>query len=89
MTPPLSSSRHPLPSLLLAAALLASGCAATPSLTGADPTATSVASAPELAQWRGARFVLLGEVHDNAEQHRQRAELLRALLADGRPTRVL
>lgn len=37
----------------------------------------------------GARFVLLGEVHDNAEHHRRRAAQLRALLADGRPTRVV
>lgn len=38
---------------------------------------------------RGARFVLLGEVHDNALQHAARAALVRALLADGRPTRVV
>lgn len=36
-----------------------------------------------------ARFVLLGEVHDNAAQHLERAALLRRLLADGRPTRVV
>lgn len=34
-------------------------------------------------------FLLLGEVHDNTEQHRQRAELLRELLTDGRPTAVV
>jgi uncharacterized iron-regulated protein len=34
-------------------------------------------------------YVLLGEVHDNAQHHAARAELLRALLADGRPTVVL
>ena len=36
-----------------------------------------------------ARFVLLGEVHDNPLQHQARAALLRRLLADGRPTRVV
>ena len=44
---------------------------------------------PDVAQLRGKRFVLLGEVHDNAEQHRQRAALLRELLGDGKPTRVV
>ena len=38
---------------------------------------------------RSLRHVLLGEIHDNAEQHRLRAALLRALLADGRPTWVV
>jgi uncharacterized iron-regulated protein len=37
----------------------------------------------------GARFVLLGEVHDNPRHHAQRAQWLQALLADGRPTRVV
>jgi uncharacterized iron-regulated protein len=45
--------------------------------------------AETLARVRGARYVLLGEVHDNPEHHRQRAQLLRQLLSDGRPTRVL
>lgn len=36
-----------------------------------------------------ADFLLLGEVHDNAVQHRLRADRLRALLADGRPTAVV
>ena len=38
---------------------------------------------------RPARYVLLGEVHDSAVQHRLRAAVLRALLADGRPTWVV
>lgn len=65
--------------LAAALALLLPGCAAPP------------AQGPEAlhARLRDTRFVLLGEVHDNAEQHRQRAELLRRLLADGRPTRVV
>lgn len=45
--------------------------------------------APSVEALRDARFILLGEVHDNAEQHRQRAALLRGLLADGRPTIVV
>lgn len=52
------------------------GCATAP----APPSADSL---------RNTRFILLGEVHDNPEHHRQRAELLRQLLADGRPTRVV
>lgn len=46
-------------------------------------------SPPPVDSVRHARFILLGEVHDNPEHHRQRAELLRRLLADGRPTRVV
>ncbi len=38
---------------------------------------------------RPADHVLLGEVHDNPAHHRLRAALLRALLADGRPTWVV
>jgi uncharacterized iron-regulated protein len=34
-------------------------------------------------------FLLLGEIHDNAEHHRLRAERLAALLADGKPTAVV
>jgi uncharacterized iron-regulated protein len=41
------------------------------------------------ARLRDARFVLLGEVHDNPQHHRERAALLSALLADGRPAQVL
>lgn len=35
------------------------------------------------------QFLLLGEVHDNAVQHRLRAERLATLLADGQPTTVV
>ncbi len=38
---------------------------------------------------RPARYVLLGEIHDDAEHHRLRAAVLRALLTDGRPTWVV
>jgi uncharacterized iron-regulated protein len=62
-----------------ALALLASACAAPP------PTLDDSA----LPRLRGARFILLGEVHDNATQHRLRAALLDRLLADGRPTTVV
>ena len=51
--------------------------------------AACASAGPSIATLRDARFILLGEVHDNAEQHRQRAALLRELLADGRPTRVV
>jgi uncharacterized iron-regulated protein len=38
---------------------------------------------------RPVRYVLLGEIHDDAGHHRLRAALLRVLLADGRPTWVV
>jgi uncharacterized iron-regulated protein len=63
----------------LAVALVSCGCT--------TPATTSTAD--ELQRLRASRFVLLGEVHDNAEQHRQRAALLSALLADGRPTTIV
>jgi uncharacterized iron-regulated protein len=45
---------------------------------------------PAMAQrLRSARHVLLGEIHDDAAQHRLRAAVLKALLADGRPTWVV
>ena len=43
----------------------------------------------ELPRLRQMRFLLLGEVHDNAAQHLIRAALLADLLADGRPSRVV
>jgi uncharacterized iron-regulated protein len=57
-------------------------------LTGcANAPATPPDNTP--AELRSARFVLLGEVHDNPHHHAMRALWLRALLADGRPTRVV
>jgi hypothetical protein len=48
---------------------------------------TACASGPRLEPWegrlRGDAIVLLGEVHDNAEQHRLRLELLRRAFAAG------
>jgi len=44
---------------------------------------------PLLKRVRGARYVLLGEVHDNALHHQLRAVLLRLLLSDGVPTTVV
>ncbi|MFM9916862.1 MAG: ChaN family lipoprotein [Rhizobacter sp.] len=38
---------------------------------------------------RSARYLLLGEIHDNPEHHRLRAEFLRSLLSDGIPTWVV
>ena len=58
--------------------LLAAACAVA-------PPALDDSALPRL---RAARFVLLGEVHDNASQHRLRAALLAELIADGRPTTV-
>lgn len=43
----------------------------------------------DLPRLRQVQFVLLGEVHDNTDQHQMRAALLSRLLADGRPTRVV
>jgi uncharacterized iron-regulated protein len=73
------AARRAVGAVLAAALAVLPGCAAPP------------AQGPEAlhARLRDTRFVLLGEVHDNPEQHRQRAELLRRLLADGRPTRVV
>jgi uncharacterized iron-regulated protein len=75
----LHAARRAAGAVLAAALAVLQGCAAPP------------AQAPEAlhARLRDTRFVLLGEVHDNPEQHRQRADLLRRLLADGRPTRVV
>jgi uncharacterized iron-regulated protein len=61
---------------LVLSSLLLVACAATPPDNGEQ----------RLAQ---APFLLLGEVHDNAEQHGQRAALLTRMLADGRPTTVV
>lgn len=47
------------------------------------------AKLPPLEQLRAARYLLLGEVHDNAAVHRARADLLRQVLADGKSTRVV
>lgn len=74
----------------LCATALLLGCAQQGPPSGpASSLPPGLAAPQELARWQQVRFVLLGEVHDNAEQHRQRALLLAALLSDGRPTRVL
>jgi uncharacterized iron-regulated protein len=71
-------------------ALAAAGCASVPasrSLTGRiwDTAAGRFADRPALeARLVAARFVLLGEKHDNAEHHRLQAALLAALVAAGR-----
>lgn len=76
--------------VLLSATALLLGCAqGGPPGQAAQALPPGLAAPQDLVRWRQARFVLLGEVHDNAEQHRQRALLLSALLSDGRPTRVL
>ena len=54
-----------------------------------DASGRSIDVAALAERLRPARYVLLGEIHDDALHHRLRAALLRALLADGRPTWVV
>jgi uncharacterized iron-regulated protein len=71
---------------LLAAAIavvLATGCAQAPTDDAAPPPADPP------SDLRQARFVLLGEVHDNPSHHAWRARWLTTLMADGQPTRVV
>lgn len=73
------------------AAEIVAPAAAAPQATDAavDTSGRAVDAAALAERVRGARFLLLGEVHDNPAHHRLRAELLRALLADGVPTWVV
>jgi len=68
--------------------------------SAAASAATASTAAASVAPWPrafeglpptlpSAQYVLLGEVHDNAIQHAQRAAVLKALLADGWPTVVV
>jgi uncharacterized iron-regulated protein len=54
-----------------------------------DASGRSLDIAALAERLRSARYVLLGEIHDDAQHHQLRAALLRALLADGRPTWVV
>jgi uncharacterized iron-regulated protein len=54
-----------------------------------DASGARLDPVPLLKRLRGARYVLLGEVHDNALHHQLRAVLLRLLLSDGVPTTVV
>jgi uncharacterized iron-regulated protein len=54
-----------------------------------DASGTRLDPVPLLKRARSARYVLLGEVHDNALHHQLRAALLRLLLSDGVPTTVV
>ncbi len=54
-----------------------------------DASGARLDPVPLLKRLRGARYVLLGEVHDNARHHQLRAVLLRLLLSDGVPTTVV
>ncbi len=54
-----------------------------------DASGQSIDVAALAERLRPARYVLLGEIHDDALHHRLRAALLRALLADGRPSWVV
>jgi uncharacterized iron-regulated protein len=58
-------------------------------LLAALSSSTLFAACASAARLSDARFMLLGEVHDHAEQHRERAALLRELLADRRATWVV
>ena len=51
-----------------------------------DASGRSIDVAALALRLRSARYVLLGEIHDDAVQHHLRAAVLRELLADGRPT---
>jgi uncharacterized iron-regulated protein len=64
---------------LVSIASMLYGCSTTPKPLGDEA----------LPRLRQARFVLLGEVHDNAAQHLVRAALLSEMLADGRPSCVV
>lgn len=66
--------------LLLSTLIALAGCATAPTAPTAPPLPPAL---------REARFILLGEVHDNPHHHAWRAQWLRTLLADGRPTRVV
>ena len=54
-----------------------------------DPSGQPIDIAALAGRLRPARYVMLGEMHDNPAHHRLRAALLRALLADERPTWVV
>ena len=51
--------------------------------------ALTACAAPLAKRESSVHFLLLGEVHDNAQIHEKRAEFLRKLLADGKPTVVV
>ena len=85
------------PALLAASALF--GCSSLPeppreatdaAFAGVvDASGAAPDTAALLQRLRGARYVLLGEIHDNAQQHALRAALLRRLLSDGVPSVVV
>jgi len=54
-----------------------------------DASGVRLDPVPLLKRARSARYVLLGEVHDNALHHQLRTVLLRLLLSDGVPTTVV
>jgi uncharacterized iron-regulated protein len=89
-------------SIFICTASCGSACAAdvttTPRNAAAEASSASAAVdaagrpidvAALVARLRAARFILLGEIHDNPDHHRLRADLLRALLSDGVATRVV
>lgn len=87
--PPWRSSQSAKPHLLVRRRAWALLPGALGLLVGLGACGALPAGLPDADALRNARFILLGEVHDNPEHHRQRAELLSRLLADGRATRVV
>ena len=80
-------TRHPSLRILLALATTAGGATVAPAAAQAPASAdvildgasgTPLTREALLQRLQGADFVLLGEVHDNATQHRLRAELIGA-----------
>ena len=76
-------TRHPSLRILLALATTAGGATVAPAAAQAPASAdvildgasgTPLTREALLQRLQGADFVLLGEVHDNATQHRLRAE---------------
>ncbi|MEI2677448.1 MAG: ChaN family lipoprotein [Burkholderiaceae bacterium] len=85
---------------LLAATIVHGGAVATeptattaaavqPATEAVDASGRPINVSQIVERVRSARYVLLGEIHDNPRHHRLRAALLRSLLADGVPTRVV
>ena len=59
------------------------------SVAAVDASGRPIDVSALVTRLRSARFILLGEIHDNPDHHRLRADVLRALLSDGVPTRVV
>ncbi len=67
----------------------ATAAAVQPATEAVDASGRPINVSQIVERVRSARYVLLGEIHDNPRHHQLRAALLRSLLADGVPTRVV